>query len=172
MHSHMKLRNAGTIVLLFLFALAPVFIGRLLAASIDSSSGNKNIDEYIVLLRENVRQQRAQITGAVMQLTPEESKEFWPIYDEFLAALNKLNDSRMQNLTAYTANYGQMSDEQIDRVMKQDLNLRKQRDELLARFYERFKPMGSETAARFLLIESQLEHIADLQLDSMLPTGQ
>ena len=80
MHSQMKLRNAGTIVLLFLFALAPVFIGRLLATSIDSSSENKNIDEYIVLLRENVRQQRAQITGAVMQLSPEESKKFWPIY--------------------------------------------------------------------------------------------
>jgi len=32
--------------------------------------------------------------------------------------------------------------------------------------------MGSETAARFLLIESQIENIADLQLDSMLPTGQ
>jgi len=168
----MKVRNAGTIVLLFLFALGSVLIGRLVAASIDSSSGNKNIDEYIVLLRENVRQQRAQITGAVMQLSPEESKKFWPIYDEFLAALNKLNDSRILNLNTYVTNYGQMTDQKTDYVIKQELNLRKQRDELLARFYERFKPLGSETAARFLLIESQLEHIADLQLDSMLPTGQ
>ena len=172
MQSQMKVRNAGTIVLLFLFALAPVFIGRLLAASLDSNSEKKNIDEYIILLRENVRQQRAQITGAVMQLTPEESKKFWPIYDEFLEAVNKLNDSRIQNLKTYATDYGQMTDQKTDYVMKQELNLRKQRDELLARFYERFKPMGSETAARFLLIESQIEHIADLQLDSMLPTGQ
>jgi len=172
MPSQMKVRNAGTIVLLFLFALAPVFIGRLLAASLDSNSEKKNIDEYIILLRENVRQQRAQITGAVMQLTPEESKKFWPIYDEYQAALNKLNDSRIQNLKTYATNYGQMTDQKTEYVMKQELNLRKQRDELLARFYERFKPMGFETAARFLLIESQIEHIADLQLDSMLPTGQ
>src|SRR5215475_7318126 len=152
MHSQMKLRNAGTIVLLFLFALAPVFIGRLLAASIDSSSGNKNIDEYIVLLRENVRQQRAQITGAMMQLTPEESKKFWPIYDEFLASLNKINDARIQNLKSYAANYGQITDEKTDDVMKQELSLRKQREDLLAQFYGRFKPLGSETAARFMLI--------------------
>ena len=65
-----------------------------------------------------------------------------------------------------------MTDPKTDDVMKQEINLRKQRDELLAQFYERFKPMGSDTAARFLLIESQIEHIADLQLDSMLPTGQ
>ncbi len=170
MSSQMKVRNAGTIVLLFLFALAPVFIGSL-AASIDSNSEKKNIDEYIVLLRENVRQQRAQITGAVMQLTPEEGKKFWPIYDEYQAELVKLNDSRMQNLKAYSANYGRMTDEQTNHMIKEELNLRKQRDELLARFYERFKPLGSETAARFVLIESQLDLIADLQLDSMLPIG-
>jgi hypothetical protein len=168
----MKLRNAGTIALLFLFALGSVFVGRVVAAAFDSRSAKNNIDEYIILLRENVRQQRAQITGAVMQLTPEESKKFWPIYDDFLASINKLNDSRIQNLTTYAANYGQMSDEKTDYVMKQELNLRKQRDELLAQFYERFKPVGAETAARFLLVESQIEHIADLQLDSMLPTGQ
>jgi hypothetical protein len=165
-------RNAGTIVLLFLFALVPLFIGGRVAAAIDSRSEQKNIDEYIVLLREDVRQQRAQITGAAMQLSPEESKQFWPIYDEYQAALNKVNDSRIQNLKTYVTNYGQMTDQKTDSVMEQELNLRKQRDELLARFYQRFKPMGSETAARFLLIESQIEHIADLQLDSMLPTGQ
>ena len=172
MHSRMKLRNAGTIVLLFLFALVPLFVGGLVAGAIDSRSEKKNIDEYIVLLRENVRQQRAQIAGAAMQLSPEESKQFWPIYDEYQTALTRLNDLRIQNLTAFSAGYGQMSDEKTDQMIKQELNLRKQRDELLARFYERFKPMGFETAARFLLIESQIEHIADLQLDSMLPTGQ
>ena len=172
MHSRMKGRNVGTIVLLFLFGLATLVVGGLVAAAVDSRSEQKNIDEYTALLRENVRQERAQITGAAMQLSPEESKQFWPIYDEYQAALNKLNDSRIQNLKTYVANYGQMTDQKTDDVMQQELNLRKQRDELLARFYERFKPMGSETAARFLLIESQIEDIADLQLDSMLPTGQ
>jgi hypothetical protein len=170
MHSRMTFRNAGAF-LLFLFVLVPVFGGRV-AGLMDSRSQKQNIDEYIVLLRENIRQQRPQITGAVMQLTPEESKKFWPIYDEFLASLNKINDSRIQNLKTYAANYGQMTDEKTDYVMKQELSLRKQREDLLAQFYERFKPLGSETAARFMLIESQIEHIADLQLDSLLPTGQ
>jgi len=166
----MTFRNAGAF-LLFLFVLVPVFGGRV-AGLMDSRSQKQNIDEYIVLLRENIRQQRPQITGAVMQLTPEESKKFWPIYDEFLASLNKINDSRIQNLKTYAANYGQMTDEKTDYVMKQELSLREQREDLLAQFYERFKPLGSETAARFMLIESQIEHIADLQLDSLLPTGQ
>ena len=172
MHSQMKVRNAGTIVLLFLFALAPIFAGRLVGASNDSNSEKKNIDQYITLLRENVRQQRAQLTGAVMQLTPEESKKFWPIYDEYQTALTKLNDSRIQNLRTFATNYSQMTDEKTDHLMKEELNLRKQRDELMTHFYERVKQsLGAETAARFLLIESQIELIADLQLESMLPIG-
>src|SRR4029453_7663154 len=96
--------------LLWLFASGPVaFAGRgssdpkgssgLTADSKASGSEKKNIDEYIALLRENVRQQSAQITGAVMQLSPEESKKFWPIYDEYQRALIRLNNSRIQNFT-------------------------------------------------------------------------
>jgi hypothetical protein len=172
MHSQMTFRKAGAFFLLFLFVFVPVVFGGRVVALMDERSQKQNIDEYVVLLRENVRQQRPQITGAMMALTPEESKKFWPIYDEFLASLNKINDARIQNLKSYAANYGQMTDEKTDEVMKQELSLRKQREDLLAQFYGRFKPLGSETAARFMLIESQIEHIADLQLDSILPTGQ
>ena len=173
MHSKLKVRNTRTLFVLLLFlALGPVIFSRVVAASADSVTQKKNIDQYITLLRENVRQQRAQITGAVMQLTPEESKKFWPIYDEYQTALTKLNDSRIQNLRTFATNYSQMTDEKTDHLMKEELNLRKQRDELMTRFYERVnQSLGAETAARFLLIESQIELIADLQLESMLPIG-
>jgi Spy/CpxP family protein refolding chaperone len=172
MHSQVKVRNAGTLFLLSLFVGAALVSGGYAAASIDSRSEKNNIDEYIVLLKENIGQQREQITGAVMQLTPEESKKFWPIYDEYEKALNKLKDSRVQNLKTYVASYGQMTDQKADHVVKEELAFRKQRDELMTRFYERFKQgLGAETAARFLFIESQIELISDLKLDSTLPIG-
>src|SRR5215470_2476960 len=173
MHSIIKARNPGTLCLLLLFALGLAVVAGLAAPWMESSSEKINIEQYIALLRENVRQQRAQITGAAMQLTPEESKKFWPIYDEYQTALTKLNDSRIQNLKTFATNYSQMTDEKTDHLMTEELNLRKQRDELMARFYERVnQSLGAETAARFLLIESQIELIADLQLESMLPIGE
>jgi hypothetical protein len=172
MRTQKKVRTAGTLFVLLLFVLGPVVFGQVAGASDDSATQKKNIDQYITLLRENVRQQRAQITGGVLQLTPDESRKFWPIYEEYQAALTKLNDSRIQNLRTFATNYSQLTDEKTDHLMKEELNLRKQRDELLTHFYERVKKsLGVETAARFLLIESQIELIADLQLDSMLPIG-
>src|SRR5262245_23790614 len=109
MHNESRMRSAASLFLLLLFASGMVvFAGRgteerkssgLMTDSPASDSEKKNIDEYVALLRENVRQQSAQITGAVMQLSPEESKKFWPIYDEYQRALIKLNNSRIQNLT-------------------------------------------------------------------------
>ena len=182
MHNKMKMRGTASFLLLLLLASAPVvFAGGgpkepnssgLTADSKASSSEKKNIDTYIALLRDNVRQQSAQITGAVMQLSPEESKKFWPLYDEYQTALVTLNDLRIQNLTNYATAFAELTDEKADQLIKQELNLRKQRDELLARSYERVKQsLGALTAARFLLIESQLQLIIDLQLDSHLPIG-
>ena len=106
-----------------------------------------------------------------MQLTPEESKKFWPIYDEYQKSLFKLNNSRIQNWTN-AGDLSQLTDENADQLIKEDINLRKQRDELLAQSYELVKQsLGAMTAARFMLVESQLQSIIDLQLDSRLPIG-
>src|SRR5262245_34975794 len=140
-------------------------------ASAIPDSQKKNIEEYIQLLREDVRQQKAQITGAVMQLSPEDAQKFWPIYEEYQAALIELNDSRIQNLKNFAS--ADLTDEMADQSIKEELSLRRERDELMGRFYGRVKQsLGALTAARFLLIESQLQLITDLQLDSMLPTEE
>jgi len=178
----MKMRSAVWLFLLLLLASGSVVLARgsgeepksvaKAAASTASNTEKKNIEEYIKLLRENVRQQKAQLTGAVLQLSADEAKKFWPLYDEYQTELTKLNDSRVKNLGNYAREFAQLTDEKADQLMKEDLNLRKQLDELLARTYARVKQsLGAVTAARFLQIESQLQLIIDLQLDSVLPTG-
>jgi hypothetical protein len=182
MYNKMKFWGAAAIVLLSLFASGPVVFagggpgqpqssGGLTSDTNASASKKENIDEYVLLLQEDLSQQSPQITGAMMHLTPEQSKKFWPIYDEYQSALIKLNNSRIHNLR--NAGDALLTDERADQMIKEDLNLRKQRDELLAGSYERVKQsLGALTAARFLLVESQLHSIIDLQLDSQLPIGE
>ena len=176
----MKMRSTLRHVLWMLFTCGPLILahgsvgegGGQAAASTASDSKTQNIDEYIKLLQENVGQERAQLMGAVLQPTPDEAAKFWPIYEEYQAELAKLNDSQMQNIRNYASEYAQLSDEKAEQLTNEDLNLRKQRGELLARTYERVKQsLGGVTAARFLQIESQLELLVDLQLDALLPTG-
>jgi hypothetical protein len=60
-------------------------------SSAPTDTQDKNIQEYIELLRTDVRQQKAEIMGAVMTLNVDQSAKFWPIYSEYDAELTKLN---------------------------------------------------------------------------------
>jgi hypothetical protein len=174
----MKKQKAAWIVLLALLGISPAAWAQSGApptqtaqqAGTPSNSNAQNIQEYVDLLRTNVRQQKAQIMGAVMQLSAADAAKFWPIYDQYDAELNKLNDQRVANIQEYANSYNQMTDAKADELIQKALAYHKQRSELLAKYYERVKQqLGAITAARFIQVENQLLLIIDLQIDSSLP---
>src|ERR1700741_2956000 len=57
-----------------------------------------NLQEYITLLRHNVRSEKTQIMGAMMQLDADDAAKFWPIYRDYDAELTKLNNLRVANI--------------------------------------------------------------------------
>jgi hypothetical protein len=130
----------------------------------------QNIQEYIDLLRTDVRQQKAEIMGAMMALDAQQSAKFWPIYNEYDSELNKLNDLRVANIQEYAHSYGQMSDAKADDLIRKSLDYHKQRSDLLAKYYGQVKAaLGPLQAARFVQIEDQLLSIIDLKIESALP---
>jgi len=140
------------------------------APSPATSAQDKNIKEYIELLRSNVQQQKAEIMGAVMLLDVDEAAKFWPIYSEYDAELTKLNNMRFANIQEYATNYDKMTDAKADELVQNAFDFRKQRSELLAKYYGRVKAaLGAIQAARFLQVEDQLLLIIDLQIQSALP---
>jgi hypothetical protein len=140
------------------------------SGSVATDTQEKNVQEYIELLRENVRQEKAELMGAMMQLSADDAAKFWPIYAEYNAELTKVNDLRVANIEEYASTYNQMTDEKADELIKNAIQYQKLRSELLAKYYERVKQsLGAITAARFAQVESQLLMIIDLQIASSLP---
>jgi hypothetical protein len=173
----MKKQNAAGIVVLaaLIFAHAagaqdtaqPAGAG---SKALAPNSNPQNIQAYIELLRADVRQQKAEMVGAVMQLSAADAAKFWPIYEEYDAELAKLNDLRVANIQDYVSSYDQMTDAKADELIQKALSYHKQRSELLAKYYERVKQaLGGIEAARFIQVEDQLLLIIDLQIDSALP---
>ena len=140
------------------------------APSSATNAENKNVKAYIDLLRENVRQEKAEIMGSVMVLSASDAAKFWPIYEEYDSELTKLNDQRVENIKEYARTYNQMTDEKADELVQKALTYQKQRSDLLANTYDKVKQaLGAVTAARFAQIENQLLDIIDLQISSSLP---
>src|SRR5271157_2405929 len=129
-----------------------------------------NTREYIALLRKDVSAGKAKLLGMMMQFDAQDAAKFWPIYRDYDAELNKLNDLRVANIKEYARTYTEMTNEKADELIKNAMAYQKQRDELLAKYYERVKQeLGAITAARFVQVEHQLLTIIDLKIDSALP---
>jgi len=140
------------------------------APSPETDTQKKNLQVYVDLLRKDVRQQKAEIMGAIMVLSPDDAAKFWPIYSEYDVELTKLNGQRVENIKEYARTYNAMTDEKADELIRKSLAYQKQRAELLAKTYDRVKQaVGAITAARFAQVEHQLLLIIDLQIVSSLP---
>jgi hypothetical protein len=148
----------------------PTKTGAQASASPNADAQKMNIQEYIELLRSDVRQQKAEMMGAVMRLSAADAAKFWPIYSEYDAELTKVNDLRVANIQEYARSYSEMTDGKADQLIQNALAYEKQRSELLAKCYDRVKlALGAITAARFAQVEHQLLLIIDLQAASSLP---
>ena len=129
-----------------------------------------NTREYIILLRKDVNAEKVRLLGTVMQFDAEDAAKFWPIYRDYDAELNKLNDLRVANIKEYARTYNEMTDAKADELIKSSIAYQKQRDELLGKYYELVKQrLGAITAARFVQVEHQLLMIIDLKIASSLP---
>lgn len=108
-----------------------------------------NTQEYIALLRKDVSAEKAKLMGTFMQFDAEDAAKFWPIYRDCDAELNKLNDLRVANIKECARTHTEMTDAKADELIKDAMTFQKQRDELLAKYYERVKQeLGAITAAR------------------------
>jgi hypothetical protein len=143
------------------------------APTATSDQQQKNIQEYITLLRTDVRKKKAQVMGGVMQLDSEQASIFWPIYKQYEQELDKVNDLRAANIQQYARDYGNMTDAEADDLVQKAMDFHKQRSDLLAKYYGNMKAaLGAVLAARFVQVENQLLSLIDLELNAQLPLAQ
>ena len=151
-----------------LFAQAPAKPATTPVANAETRE--KNIQEYIALLRTDVRAQKTQIMGVMMSLNADESAKFWPIYKDFEAELSGFYDGILGLIQQYAQNYTSMTPAVADQIATKMMQLETQRQNLKPKYYQRFKTsMDAITATRFLQVENQLERLIDLEISSNLP---
>ena len=135
-----------------------------------ASGHEKNIQAYIKLLRADLRKEKSEVMGTVMQLDAEDSAKFWPIYRDFEVELSQFYDQVGALINQYSSQYKDMSDETADQLGTSALDLEQQRNNIKRKYYTRFKTaLDPFVATRFLQVENQIERIIDLQIAAELP---
>ncbi len=131
---------------------------------------SQNIDDYIELLRTDLKSKKTELISENINFTDSESQKFWPIYREYSLKLDKINDNRVKYIKEFADNFDKMTDKKADEIIKQAFDFYKDRRNLEKKLYDKSKKvLGEVKAASLIQLEHDVNLIIDLQLSSQLP---
>jgi hypothetical protein len=127
-------------------------------------------DHDIQMLRQNLRTQRKQVIAANMKLTDAEAQKFWPLYDQYIAELVKLNGTKYELIKQYVQNNGVLTDAQADSAVKKWIGVDQGVSELRLKYVPIFhKVLSAQNTALFYQLDRRVQLMIDLQLMMALP---
>ncbi len=131
---------------------------------------DEEINEYIELVRMDIRQGRADLIGQHMQLTAGQAAKFWPIYEAYEMSFTSLGDEKVQIIRDYANTYASMTDAAANQLATRALDLEGQELDLLRDYYAKIESaLGGAVAARFMQVERRIKTLLDLQLAADIP---
>ena len=129
-----------------------------------------SIDEEIAMLRSDLRSQRKQVVAANMKLTDAEAEKFWPLYDQYIAELVRINHTKYELIKQFVQSNGNLTDAQADSSVKEWIGVDQSVSALRLKYAPAFrKILSAKNTALFYQLDRRVQLMIDLQLTSALP---
>lgn len=155
------------------FLVASIAIGFLSTATAQVNEKFGDLNDEIEMLRTVSRAERQSLITAGMQLSPDESQRFWPLYRQYRDDLTKINDRAVRLITDYAASYDSLSDSQARRLLEDFLAVQAQTVALRRKYVPRFaKVLPAIKVARFYQLENKLDAVQNLTFVRDVPLAR
>ncbi len=159
------------------FAQSPRSLAQAASSQGSTASADKGgqvmSDQDIQLLRQDIRSHKKQLIAANLILTPDEATKFWPVYDQYIAELVKINDAKYAAIKEYAEQWGTMTNEQALALTSKSLGVDQSVAQLRLKYVPIFqKAIPGTKVATFFQIDRHLQMLIDAQLASQLPLVQ
>jgi len=133
--------------------------------SIAKDDSQPNPNDFIDLLRKDVRSQKKQIIAQNMDLSDAVAEKFWPVYDQYAAELSRIYDTKIALLKDYAENYSSMTGEQAENYIRKRAEVEQLIMQLRLKYMPAFRKVlsGRETAL-FYQLDWRLGLAIDVEL--------
>jgi Spy/CpxP family protein refolding chaperone len=127
-------------------------------------------DEDIQMMRKDIRSQRKQIIAANLKLTDSEAEKFWPVYEQYISDLVKINATKYRLIKQYVQSRGALTDSEAENAPTQWVSVDQSVAELRKKYIPTFrKVLSPKNTALFYQLDRRVQLIIDLQLAAALP---
>jgi hypothetical protein len=142
------------------------------ATPLSAQAGRPTAQDEIELSRSEIQTRRQEIVKDVMELTPEESEKFWPLYREYRNEITKLGDERVKFIERFAKEAATMSDEQSKKLLDDWFKLRERQLDIQKKYAGRFrKVLPGAKVARFYQVENALDTVVSANLQAAMPVA-
>ena len=144
----------------------------------DSAAGQSReplvkLEHEIEAARKLMSTERKLIIAGELFLTPDESKAFWPVYNEYEAATRKIGDEKIRLITDYGENFDKMTPEYAERLLEDSFDINSQYIDLRRSYVKKFKKvLPVIKVVRLYQIDSKLNAVLEFRLAAQIPLVQ
>ena len=127
-------------------------------------SAQSNEDE-LQLMQSLYGMEKRDIVDEFVELSEDQSAEFWRLYDEYEAKRKELGKKRFELINKYVNEYGKVSPASADTFMKEAIQLRIKYDNLRDSYFKKMKTRTDPVVAmQFYQIERYLSDLIRIEI--------
>ena len=89
--------------------------------------------------KENIQTMKIAFITEKLDLTPQEAQQFWPLYNQYNDKMMELRKKRRQDHREARSNFDELSDNEVEQLVNNDLATRQKELDLQKEYNEKFK---------------------------------
>jgi hypothetical protein len=126
--------------------------------------------DYIDILKKDIQAEAKNLVGENIEMTEDQAKVFWPLYDEYAAELLELSNERINVISSYMLDYYDLSDEKAETLINQALDIEQKRLDLKKKYLSKMNEvLPAKLVGKFFQIDSYLQTLLTIQRQSTIP---
>ena len=136
----------------------------------DPAKVRAEIDKAIETLRKDARAGKADILGKTMALDSTQATAFWPIYKQYEAELQTVNNDRLAIIQDMAEHFDTLDDAKAKILLDRQVAFEEKKLALAKKYKdEMLKVLPAKTVARWLQVEYRLGKLVELAVASDIP---
>ncbi|HEY6394989.1 MAG TPA: hypothetical protein VIX12_06185 [Candidatus Binataceae bacterium] len=117
-----------------------------------------------------LRADRKALVANNMSLTPDEAKSFWPLFDQYEAAMDKIEKRHADEVKEYAANFNNLTDDQAAKKLDETVAIQQARVDTQKEFIPKFRAvLPGIKVTRFFQIDNKVHAMVQCDLAQMIP---
>ena len=127
-------------------------------------------EDYYNLMRSRLGDKVKTTVENTMNLSPEEEKVFWPLYEDYTDELYDIYNKRMKVIQQFTNYFDKMTDKRADKIWTDFIRFQKELLDIQKEYYDKFKEiLPAAKAVRYFQIENKIEMIVNAKIADIIP---